>query len=216
MNRFRPQPDRTCLEDLSAPISHFASCRQDHEFMYRQLAQTHRREPQMDPTFWDRTANIWAGGMARSRASLVQLAATFRGKCASMAVVAVLLLGLQALPAPSRSTAPIDGGYTTPVQSDSPTQAKIDPTSPTNMAVAAGQPVVATSQEDAPAAPIQAAGQTSAQQPTASAPSAPAPTPTEPDTDTPAPSDDLVSVSVLTDEEPLVTVVLPGISVKVL
>lgn len=182
--------------------------------MYRQLAQTHRHEPQMDPTFWNRTANIWAGGMARSRANLLQLAATFHGKCASAAVVVVLLLGLQVLPTPTRPSAPADAEYTAPIQSNTSTQAATLSTSNSTNKAVTSKTAISDLQEDAPAAPTQPTSEIPIQQPTASTP-ATTPAPTEPHTETP-PSDKFVSVSVLADEEPLVSVFLPGVSVKIL
>lgn len=189
--------------------------------MFRQLAQTRHQEPHIDPGLWERTANIWAGNVARSRANLMQLAATFYGKCASVAVMVVLVLGLQLLPAPTKPIPQDDGDTAAPLQAKSTTQqavASVDTSRADSAATTSGS-TSAANREHAPAAPIQTPVEVAATQPkpTPTTPTTPAPAPTQPDNNDGSSSSDLVSVSVLAnDEQPLVAVSLPGISVRVL
>jgi hypothetical protein len=240
MNRFRPLATRACLEDLSAPISHFAGCRQDHDFMYRQLAQTRHREPQMDPNFWSRTENVWAGTSARTRASFMQLATGIYGRCAAATLVILLVVGVQLMPAATKLATPTAQG-TAPASEQitvkNASQQKTEDSAASNRASKSSKTTAATGDatQNAPAAPVQSASATTP----ATAPESTTPTPqtpTEPTTpnSTPKPqpnpetpeqpqtgtnvaiTPEGASVSLLTDEDPAVEVSLPGVNLGIL
>lgn len=220
MNRFQSYPDRTCLEDLSAPIKHFASCRQNHEFMYRQLAQTRHTPTSVDPNLWDRTTHVWAGSVTRVRRNFLQLVGQTTGKRAN-AFLILLFLVLATLPLPSESLPPAPDTQPAPVHTHEGREKTATTSGPapasTQLAAQAIAESTNTSDRALVAAPLQQLPPAESTTTPATSPRpkpAPAPVPIDPAPTPPATPNHALSVSLL--DESVADVSLLGIRVTIL